>query len=104
MPVSTVTGPMTDHVVVLLIGLPPSTPNPCNAQIRPNSATINPNAKLTTKALFIKKPYAPQTGFRAYDRKDDGPDTTADLAGSDPTERAARVGSARRARRVWLTG
>ena len=28
MPISTVIGPMMDHVVVLLIGLPPRTPNP----------------------------------------------------------------------------
>mgnify|MGYP005810411955 CR=1 FL=1 len=28
MPITTVMGPMTDQVVVLLIGLPPSTPNP----------------------------------------------------------------------------
>ncbi|UXA05016.1 hypothetical protein KXD96_18815 [Mycobacterium sp. SMC-2] len=28
MPINTVMGPMTDQVVVLLIGLPPSTPNP----------------------------------------------------------------------------
>lgn len=27
-PISTVIGPMMDQVVVLLIGLPPSTPNP----------------------------------------------------------------------------
>lgn len=28
MPITAVIGPMTDQVVVLLIGLPPSTPNP----------------------------------------------------------------------------
>ncbi len=27
-PITTVMGPMTDQVMVLLIGLPPSTPNP----------------------------------------------------------------------------
>ncbi len=27
-PITTVMGPMTDQVVVLLMGLPPSTPNP----------------------------------------------------------------------------
>ncbi len=52
MPSRTVIGPMTDHVVVLLIGLPPSTPNPCSAQIRPNTATSNPTANKTTKALI----------------------------------------------------
>ena len=53
MPISTVIGPMMDQVVVLLIGLPPSTPNPWSAQIRPNTATINPTANVTTKALLI---------------------------------------------------
>lgn len=52
MPISTVIGPMMDHVVVLLIGLPPSTPNPCSAQMNPNTATSNPTAKVTTKALI----------------------------------------------------
>ena len=51
-PISTVIGPMMDQVVVLLIGLPPSTPNPCSAQIRPNAATINPTANVTMKALI----------------------------------------------------
>jgi hypothetical protein len=53
MPMSTVIGPLMDHVVVLLIGLPPSTPNPWSAQIRPNTATITPTANVTTKALLI---------------------------------------------------
>ena len=53
MPISTVIGPMMDQVVVLLIGLPPSTPNPWSAQIRPKTATINPNANVTTNALLI---------------------------------------------------
>jgi hypothetical protein len=53
MPISTVIGPMMDQVVVLLIGLPPSTPNPCSAQIKPNNATINPTANVTTKVLLI---------------------------------------------------
>ncbi|AFC53799.1 hypothetical protein OCQ_22870 [Mycobacterium paraintracellulare] len=52
-------GPMTDQVVVLLIGLPPSTPNPCNAQITPNNATISPTAKVTTNPLLIEGPYVP---------------------------------------------
>lgn len=54
MPISTVIGPMMDQVVVLLIGLPPSTPYPWSAQIRPNTATINPTANVTTKALRIQ--------------------------------------------------
>jgi len=49
MPITTVTGPMMDHVVVLLIGLPARTPNPRSAQIRPNAAKSNPTAKVTTK-------------------------------------------------------
>jgi hypothetical protein len=59
MPSSAVIGPMMDHVVVLVIGLPPSTPNPCSAQIRPNNATINPTAKPTTKPLLIQGCYWP---------------------------------------------
>ena len=53
MPISTVIGPVMDQVVVLLIWLPPSTPNPWSAQIRPNTATINPTANVTTKVLRI---------------------------------------------------
>ena len=60
MPISAVIGPMIDQVVVLLIGLPPSTPNPCSAQTRPNTATINPTANVTT-ALLIWRCYAPET-------------------------------------------
>jgi hypothetical protein len=52
MPINIVIGPMMDQVVVLLIGLPPSTPNPCSAQIRPNTAMSNPTANVTTKALI----------------------------------------------------
>jgi hypothetical protein len=65
MPISTVIGPMMDQVVVLLIGLPPSTPNPCSAQIRPNSATINPSANVATKVLLIWGDYAPGSHFAA---------------------------------------
>ncbi len=54
MPINDVIGPMMDQVVVLLIGLPPSTPNPCNAQIKPNNATINPTPNVTTKPLLIQ--------------------------------------------------
>jgi hypothetical protein len=53
MPITAVTGPMMDQVVVLLIGLPEMTPNPCSAQIRPNAATSNPTANVTTKARRI---------------------------------------------------
>jgi hypothetical protein len=60
MPMSTVIGPLMDQVVVLLIGLPPSTPNPWSAQIRPNTARINPTANVTTKALLIGGCYAPE--------------------------------------------
>lgn len=60
MPIKAVIGPMTDQVVVLLIGLPASTPNPCSAQISPNSATISPNANVMTKALLIFGCYAPE--------------------------------------------
>lgn len=59
MPISAVIGPIMDQVVVLLIGLPPSTPKPWSAQIRPNNATINPTANVTTKPLLIPGSYAP---------------------------------------------
>ena len=39
-----------DQVVVLLIGLPPSTPNPWSAQIRPNSARINPTCECSDES------------------------------------------------------
>jgi len=48
-----VIGPLMDQVVVLLIGLPPSTPNPWRAQIRPNSVRINPNVNVATKVVLI---------------------------------------------------
>jgi hypothetical protein len=73
MPISTVIGPLMDQVVVLLIGLPPSAPNPWSAQIRPNTATINPTANVTTKVLLISGSYAPdlvatkrQNGYCGY--------------------------------------
>jgi hypothetical protein len=59
MPISAVIGPVIDQVVVLLITLPPSTPNPWSAQIRPNNAKINPIANVTTKVLLIQGCYAP---------------------------------------------
>jgi hypothetical protein len=54
-PISDVIGPVMDHVVVLLIWLPPSTPNPWSAQIRPNAARIKPTANVTTKVLLIAR-------------------------------------------------
>lgn len=59
MPITAVMGPMTDQVVVLLIGLPPSTPNPCSAQIKPNNATITPKANVATAVLLIGGWYDP---------------------------------------------
>jgi hypothetical protein len=61
MPISTVIGPLIDQVVVLLIGLPRSTPNPWSAQITPNAATINPSANVTTKVLRIWESYVPDS-------------------------------------------
>jgi hypothetical protein len=52
-PISAVIGPVMDQVVVLLIWLPPSTPNPWSAQIRPNTARINPTVNVATKVLLI---------------------------------------------------
>lgn len=54
-PISTVIGPMTDHVVVLLIGLPRRTPNPCSAHTTPKNARINPIASVTMKSGFISR-------------------------------------------------
>jgi hypothetical protein len=50
MPISAMNGPSMDHVVVLLIGLPDTAPNPCNANSRPASATSTPS---TTMAIRI---------------------------------------------------
>jgi hypothetical protein len=52
-PISAVIGPLMDQVVVLLIGLPPSTPNPWSAQIRPNTVRINPNVNVAMKVVLI---------------------------------------------------
>ena len=57
MPISTVIGPMIDQVVVWLIGLPSRTPNPCSAQIRPNTATSKPTANVATNVRFIQGCY-----------------------------------------------
>ena len=59
MPISTVIGPVMDQVVVLLIWLPPSTPNPWSAQISPDIARIRPTANVTTKVLLIQGSYPP---------------------------------------------
>ena len=48
-PTTTTIGPMIDHVVVLLIGLPPTTPNPCNAHSRPNNATTTPSPTMAIR-------------------------------------------------------
>src|SRR5277367_6948204 len=56
-PISAVIGPVMDQVVVLLIWLPPSTPNPWSAQIRPNNARINPTVNVATKVLLIQGSY-----------------------------------------------
>jgi hypothetical protein len=57
-PISAVIGPVMDQVVVLLIWLPPSTPNPWSPQIRPNSTRINPTVNVATKVLLIQGSYA----------------------------------------------
>lgn len=41
-PTSAVIGPMTDHVVVLLIGLPCNAPKPCSAHTVPKNANTTP--------------------------------------------------------------
>jgi hypothetical protein len=54
-PIRAVIGPAMDQVVVLLIWLPPSTPNPCSDQIKPNTAMINPRTKAMTGVLLIER-------------------------------------------------
>jgi hypothetical protein len=49
MPVNAITGPRADHVVVLLIGLPDSAPNPCNANTRPASAIRTPTTTMAPR-------------------------------------------------------
>ena len=47
-PISAMIGPRIDQVAVLLIALPDTAPNPCNANSRPASATITPSTKTMT--------------------------------------------------------
>src|SRR3981189_1774279 len=49
MPITTTIGPMIDQVVVLLIGLPPTTPKPCRAHSRPNNATNTPRTPMAMR-------------------------------------------------------
>ena len=42
MPISATIGPRMDQVVVLLMGLPPTTPNPCSAKSTPKALTAMP--------------------------------------------------------------
>lgn len=41
-PIRAVMGPMIDHVVVLLIGLPCNAPKPCSAHTVPKNASTTP--------------------------------------------------------------
>ena len=75
-PISAMIGPSTDQVVVLLIGLPPTAPNPCSANSVPNMATTIP---MTNTAIRIPATVAseamPEISF--LDRTRDGYDRTA---------------------------
>lgn len=42
-------GPMIDHVVVLLIEEPPTTPNPWSAQSTPKHVTTIPTARMAMR-------------------------------------------------------
>lgn len=75
-PISAMIGPSTDQVVVPLIGLPPTTPKPWNANSVPNMATTIP---MTNTAIRIPSTVASasmaETPF--LDRTRDGYDRTA---------------------------
>ncbi len=49
MPISATIGPRRDQVVVLLIGLPDTAPNPCSVKRRPASATSTPATMMTLR-------------------------------------------------------
>ena len=52
-PISVMIGPAMDHVVVLLIGLPPTTPKPGARISRPNRATTTPTTTTTTQSHHL---------------------------------------------------
>jgi hypothetical protein len=52
-PINATIGPMMDQVMVLLIGLPPTTPKPCSAHSRPNNATITPMTPMAMRMLSL---------------------------------------------------
>jgi len=54
MPISAMTGPRMDHVVVLLIGLPDTAPNPCSVNKRPASATSTPSTRKMALRMALR--------------------------------------------------
>lgn len=52
MPIIAMIGPRIDHVVVLLIGLPATAPNPCSANSKPASATKTPTTITATRTAL----------------------------------------------------
>src|SRR3954471_8305957 len=56
-PTTTTIGPMIDQGVVLLIGLPPTTPNPCSAHRRPNNATTTPSPTIAIRMTTTLIPF-----------------------------------------------
>lgn len=60
MPKAAISGPATDHVVVLLIGLPPTNPIPCRVNNTPARVTRIPTA--TSKTLLTTPQYPAEFG------------------------------------------
>ena len=52
-PITAMIGPSTDHVVVLLIGLPCTAPNPCRVNSTPNNAITTPSAPTVFRMVAI---------------------------------------------------
>ena len=64
-PAIAISGPSTDHVVVLLIGLPCTAPNPCSVNSTPNSASVTPAMSNPCRMSAIV-PY-PRPAWNNYD-------------------------------------
>jgi hypothetical protein len=60
MPAMAISGPAIDHVVVLLIGLPPTNPIPCRVNSTPARVTRIPTA--TSKTLLTRPQYPDEFG------------------------------------------
>tara|TARA_B100001989_G_scaffold24298_1_gene14610 strand:+ start:226 stop:468 length:243 start_codon:yes stop_codon:yes gene_type:complete len=58
-PATAMIGPATDHVVVSVIGLPPTNPNPCNANSTPERATRTPTPRRKVPEMVLTTPRLP---------------------------------------------